>query len=240
MITPRDPRSKIIIFLGALLLTLSIPADQPRLFWVPALFLLAMAITTKFPPRRLLAPLLLSVPILAGTCLVLIFTKGGGDTIHIGSLAMSETALTVARNLTVRTALSLFCVALLLHTTPLHQLLGGLSWFRIPGLFLELLSFTVRYMAMIGNELAKMRRAAASRGYGSRWFWQARVLGFMAGSLFIRAHGRGECIHRAMISRGYTSQSLHAPQESMKPADFLLMGGAISLFALTLLSGLWP
>jgi cobalt/nickel transport system permease protein len=62
----------------------------------------------------------------------------------------------------------------------------------------------VRYLDVITEEMRRMKIARLSRGYDPRWIWQAKALASSMGALFIRAYERGERVHLAMVSRGYS------------------------------------
>ena len=76
-----------------------------------------------------------------------------------------------------------------------------------------------RFLAVIGDEASRMRRARASRsahaasGTGGSIVWRGRVTGALAGSLFIRAYERSERVHLAMLSRGFDGR----PQATTAP-----------------------
>ena len=62
----------------------------------------------------------------------------------------------------------------------------------------------VRYLDVVTDEMARMRVARESRGFTARDIRQWPVLARSAGALFIRSYERGERVHLAMLSRGYT------------------------------------
>jgi cobalt/nickel transport system permease protein len=64
----------------------------------------------------------------------------------------------------------------------------------------------IRYADVVGSELRRMRVARESRGFQARHLGALKVLGPAAGSLFIRSYERGERVHLAMLSRGYTGR----------------------------------
>ena len=94
----------------------------------------------------------------------------------------------------------------LVSTTPFARLLGALRWMRVPGIFVDLLALTYRYLFVLVDEAMTMRRAAAARGYAPRWLGQAALIGSLAGSLFVRSYERAERVYGAMLLRGYGSR----------------------------------
>jgi cobalt/nickel transport system permease protein len=95
----------------------------------------------------------------------------------------------------------------------------------------------VRYLEVIVDELGRMRTAMAARGYDPRWLWQVRPIATSAGALFIRSYERGERVHAAMVSRGFSGvmPSLDEPKATSRQwamaAGFLVVAGTIAALA---------
>jgi cobalt/nickel transport system permease protein len=66
------------------------------------------------------------------------------------------------------------------------------------------MGFMVRYLDVVTQEMRRMRIARESRGFDGRDVRHWPVLARSAGALFIRSYERGERVHLAMLSRGYT------------------------------------
>ncbi len=62
----------------------------------------------------------------------------------------------------------------------------------------------IRYGDVITDEMRRMSVARRSRGFEARGVRHWGVLAKSAGALFIRSYERGERVHLAMVSRGYT------------------------------------
>ena len=89
-------------------------------------------------------------------------------------------------------------------TTEPTEILVGLRRLRMPELIVSIMGFMVRYLEVVTGEMSRMLTAMRSRGCQPRsprhWPALARSLG----ALFIRSFERGERVHLAMLSRGYT------------------------------------
>jgi len=74
----------------------------------------------------------------------------------------------------------------------------------MPEMLVQIMGFMIRYLDVVTGEMARMTTAMRSRGCDPRsprhWPMLARSLG----ALFIRSYERGERVHLAMLSRGYT------------------------------------
>jgi len=92
-------------------------------------------------------------------------------------------------------------------TTAPRDLLAGLERLRLPATLVAILSFMVRYLSVVSDDLQRMRIARESRGYsGSRVGQLTAVAGGVV-ALFVRSFERGERVHLAMRSRGYTGRN---------------------------------
>ena len=104
--------------------------------------------------------------------------------------------------------LSAFAVLLVVGTTPLPRLLGGLESLGAPRVLLQVSQFLYRYLFVISEQAQHMRLAAACRaGQGSRRTEKRSRFRAAAGILavlFARSYDRAEGIHRAMLARGYS------------------------------------
>ena len=103
----------------------------------------------------------------------------------------------------IKSTISVLAVILLSSTTPFPELLRGMEKMKIPHMLTTLLSFMYRYIFVLIDEMQRMRRARDSRGWKGKWVWQAKVIGHMIASLFIRSCERGERVYAAMPARGY-------------------------------------
>jgi cobalt/nickel transport system permease protein len=95
----------------------------------------------------------------------------------------------------------------------------------MPPLLVAILAAMYRYIAVLVDEFTSMRRAAASRNLMGNNRRQRQIFGNMIGALFIRTYDRGDRIHQAMLSRGYTG---------LPPVAHIPQGGKADVVALTL------
>src|SRR5713226_3094329 len=114
--------------------------------------------------------------------------------------------------------LSALAALLLVATTPLPQLLRGLDMLGVPGFLLMVAQFLYRYLFVITEQAHRMRLAGLCRG--GRGF---RASAGALGVLFARSYERAECIHRAMVSRGFQGhfQLLSTTRFRLEDAAFL-------------------
>jgi cobalt/nickel transport system permease protein len=91
-------------------------------------------------------------------------------------------------------------------TTEPRDILSGLDRLHFPHQLVEIMGFMVRYVDVVTDEMRRMRIARESRGFTARDVRHWPVLARSAGALFIRSYERGERVHLAMLSRGYTGR----------------------------------
>jgi cobalt/nickel transport system permease protein len=127
-----------------------------------------------------------------------------GPRVDVLGLSLSEPGVWAALNVLAKGTLGVVASILLAATTEPRALLVGLQRLRVPALLVEIASFMVRYVDVVADEMRRMRIARESRGFQAGHLGHVRVLAQAAGALFIRSYERGERVHLAMLSRGYT------------------------------------
>lgn len=131
--------------------------------------------------------------------------RGGGDVVwQWGWFTITTEGLTVLGSVSLKVILSLMMLNLLSLTTSIPALLHALHVLKTPPLLVAIIASMYRYIGVLIDEVTTMRRAALSRNLTQNRRWQRLVLGNTIGALFIRTYERGERIHQAMLSRGYT------------------------------------
>lgn len=138
-----------------------------------------------------------------------------------GWLQITTTGLNVLGSVTLKAFLSLLMLNILILTTSIPSLLHALAELKVPPLLVAILSSMYRYIAVLIDEFDSMRRAALSRNLMASKQWQRLVIGNMIGSLFIRTYERGDRIHQAMLSRGYTGLLPVTQDYKMGRIDYL-------------------
>ena len=194
---------KILTVLAFTLLVVATPRT-----WLPAyagyLLLIAAAIgVSRVPPLYVLRRTVIEVPFLV-FALLLPFVATGPTTEFLG-LIVSESGLLAAWT-SSSGARSGCWPAYLAATTEPQDLLIGLERLRLPHQLVQIMAFMVRYLDLVTGEMARMKVARESRGFSARNPRHWPVLARTAGALFIRSYERGERVHLAMLSRGYTGR----------------------------------
>ncbi|MEV8568214.1 cobalt ECF transporter T component CbiQ [Streptomyces sp. NPDC051322] len=196
------PHCKLAAALAFVIVVVSTPRTAMWAFALYALLLAGVAAAARIPAAFLLKRLLIEIPFVAFAVLMPFVVPG--DQIHVLGVALSRSGLWDAWNVLAKGTLGVAASVILASTTELRALLLGLQRLRLPPLLVQIASFMIRYGDVITDEMRRMSIARRSRGFEARGVRQWGVLGKSAGALFIRSYERGERVHLAMVSRGYT------------------------------------
>ncbi|MYV56029.1 cobalt ECF transporter T component CbiQ [Streptomyces sp. SID3212] len=196
------PHCKLAAVFCFVLVVVSTPREAVWAFGLYALLLAAVAAAARVPAGFLLRRMLIEVPFVAFAVLMPFVVPG--DEIHVLGVPLSVPGLWGAWNVLAKGTLGVAASVLLASTTELRSLLLGLQRLRLPPLLVQIASFMIRYGDVITDEMRRMSIARRSRGFEARGVRHWGVLAKTAGALFIRSYERGERVHLAMVSRGYT------------------------------------
>lgn len=180
-------------------------ATPVRAMWAFVLYaglLVTLAAVATLPPRVILPRMVVEVPFLLFAALMP-FT-GPDPQVQVLGLELSEPGLWAAWGIVAKGTIGVLGAIILAATTPARDLLTGLKALHVPPMLVQIASFMLRYMHVVGNEMARMKVARESRGFQATGVRSWPVIAQSAGALFIRSYERGERVHLAMLSRGYT------------------------------------
>ncbi len=200
-----EPHHKLLALVGFVLLVVATPGDAYPFFAGYLAVLAAVVARSGVPPSYLLKRTVVELPFVV-FALIVPFVSRGPQT-EVWGVTVSEPGLVAAGALLMKGTLGVLASLLLAATTEPHDVVRGLERLRMPAPLVQILSFMVRYLDVVGDEMGRMRTALASRGFTARNPRHWPVIARSAGALFIRSYERGERVHLAMLSRG------HAPGE---------------------------
>ncbi|MEU2547551.1 cobalt ECF transporter T component CbiQ [Streptomyces roseolus] len=196
------PHTKLAAVLGFVLVVVTTPREAVWAFACYAALLAAVAALARVPAGFLLRRLAIEVPFVAFAVLMP-FVVPGEQTTVLG-VSLSVPGLWGAWNILAKGTLGVAASVLLAATTELRSLVLGLQRLGLPSPLVQIASFMIRYGDVITDEMRRMSIARRSRGFEASGVRHWGVLAKSAGALFIRSYERGERVHLAMISRGYT------------------------------------
>ena len=193
---------KLVSLLGFMLVVVATPRDWHSAFAIYAVVLLAMVGASRVPPSYLAKRMAIEIPFVVFALLVPVVAQG--PQVHVWGLGVSEPGLVAAGGLLMKGTLGVLASLTLAATTEPEDVVRGLQRLRMPDLLVQIMGFMIRYLDVVTGEMGRMLTAMRSRGCDPRsprhWPALARSLG----ALVIRSYERGERVHLAMLSRGYT------------------------------------
>ena len=198
------PEVKIV---AAFAVTVAIVATPREAFWAfgaYAVLLAGVAAVAGVGAGWLAKRALIELPFVV--LAVVLPLVGGGERVEWAGLSLSVDGLYGAWNIVAKGTLGVIASLLLAATTPMRDLLLGLERLRTPQVVIQIATFMLRYLVVIGDQARRMRIARLSRGHDPGFLWQAHAFAASVGSLFIRSYERGERVYLAMVSRGYTGR----------------------------------
>lgn len=128
----------------------------------------------------------------------------GGDRVTVLGLSLSAPGLLAAWNILVKGTLGVLVSLTLAATTPVRAIPGGLSRLHLPGVVVTVATLMLRYVDLLVAEIDRMRIARIARGDDPRALHQIGATARGIGGVFLRSYERGERVHLAMLSRGFT------------------------------------
>ena len=193
---------KLVALVAFMLAVVATPIDRYAVFAGWAVVLLVVVAVSQVPPTYLARRMVVEVPFVV-FALLLPFIATGPRTELFG-LTVSHAGLVAAAGLLMKGTLGVLAALTLAATTEPDDVLRGLQRLRVPDPLVQIMGFMVRYLDVVTGEMGRMLTAMRSRGYDPRSPRHWPVLARSLGALFIRSYERGERVHLAMLSRGYT------------------------------------
>lgn len=230
--------AKLVASVAFVLLVVSTPG---HVWWAWILYGLTVAVlagVAGLGARQLRRALVIETPFLLFALLLPVVTPG--ERVDVLGLSLSTAGLAGAWNLLAKATIGVVVSFSLAATTAPRELLTGLERLRMPALVVQIMSFMVRYVDVVDGEMRRMHVARVSRGFISRDVRQWGVVARSAGAMFIRSYERGERVHLAMLSRGYTGQmpvlgtSAATPRQWLAAAALPVTGAIVCTAAWTL------
>ena len=219
-----DPRAKVLLVTGALVVVLSEPVGALPPFGPYYLLVIALLVATRTPPGFLVRRLAAVAPLVL-TAAILILLVGGGS---------REMAL----SLVLRAFAAVALLTLLVATEETGEILWAMGALGMPRLFTTQSAFMLRFAHLLGQEVGRTDRARRSRTPGPLRAGRIKTYGQQAALVFLRGWKRSQVVHQAMLSRGFTGSFPVPPRERMAPADMAMVLAGLGLFTAVRLW--WP
>jgi len=193
---------KLVTLFTFVVVVVLTPREQVWAFVGYGLLLLGVVLVAELSPLMVLRRMAVELPFVVFAVLLPFFARG--PTTEVGPFTLSIDGLWGAWNILAKGTLGVAASVILAATTEPRGLLLGLERLKMPPVLVHIATFMLRYFDVVFAEMQRMRIARESRGFHARHLGHVRVLAHSAGALFIRSYERGERVHLAMLSRGYS------------------------------------
>lgn len=224
-----SPQVKLVALFVFVIATATTPRHATWAFGIHGAVLSLAVAMSRVPLRVIARRILIVTPFIVFAVFVPLLADG--QTTRFGPLHLSVEGLWAAWNIVAKTILGATASILLTATTPIPELLAGLTRLHVPAAVVSIIAFMVRYLDLIVDQLNRTRQSMTARCHDPRWLWQSKPLATAAGTLFVRTYERGERIHNAMVARGFTGRMPDSIPTQASPAQWV---AALSLPLLAL------
>jgi cobalt/nickel transport system permease protein len=215
--------------LSFIIVSAATPITQWQAFIAYFAAIFIVSLVAKIPTPTLLKRSLIEIPFILFAILMPFF--GTGERFEVGPFNLYRESLLAAAGIVVKGTLGVLSAVVLSTSTTARELLRGLEKLHLPKSMVQIAAFMLRYVNVISDEMERMKVARESRGFIATGLKDWKVIAIAASALFIRSYERGERVHLAMLSRGYTGVLPHDMSEGAS-LKIWLQGLALPLFAL--------
>ncbi|MGB1502156.1 MAG: cobalt ECF transporter T component CbiQ [Ilumatobacteraceae bacterium] len=197
-----SPEAKLVAVVAIVVVIALTPRRETLAFALYASGAWAIITMTKIGVLTYLKRLSVIIPFVMFALIVPFI--GGGESVRVVGVSLSVDGLWATWNILAKAGLGATMSIALSATTPVAELLHGMTRLKVPRLLVAIIAFMLRYIDVLVEQLGRMRRSMVARGHDPRWLWQVKPIASSAGALFVRSYERGERVHQAMLARGYT------------------------------------
>ena len=197
---------KVVALLGFVVAVVLVP---PRQWWalLAAAAVLAVVVRiARLPAVVVVRRMVVEVPFVVFALLLPVLATG--PRVDVLGVPLAVEGLVGAWNLLAKATIGVVAAITLAATTTPRDLVAGLERLRVPDALVQIVAFMLRYLAVVADDLHRMRIARESRGAPPGWWGQLRAVAATIGALFVRTYERGERVQQAMLARGWTGRSV--------------------------------
>jgi cobalt/nickel transport system permease protein len=220
--------AKVVAALGVVTAIAITPRQQVWAFGLYALMVSVLVGVARVPPKFVAVRLLGVAPFVVFALLIPFIATG--ETTEVWGMELSVEGLWATWNILAKGILGATVTIVLTATTEVPDIIEGMGTLRVPAIFVSITMFMIRYLELVSDELGRMRLAMAARGYDPSGLHQVQPIASSAGTLFVRSYERGERIHAAMLSRGFTGTMPDLGHRRATGVEWLAVGALVSIF----------
>jgi cobalt/nickel transport system permease protein len=216
-----DPRAKLVSF--TFLIFSFVFVNDIRMaflgFLLSFLILLISRLPLEFAFKRIRMVFFFLFPLL----LVMPFTVDGKELFNIEGISFTMDGLIFA-SLVITRALAAVTLALtMLATTRFDITMKALYSLKIPGILVQMLMFTYRYIFVITDEFSRMWESMECKGFSLKANYHGlSIFGNMLGMIIIKSYDRTRRVYESMVSKGYDGKPGTLINLKMGAKDYVL------------------
>lgn len=183
----------------------AVVATPREMFWpylVFAIILLTVWRLAAVPVGWIAPRMLIEAPFVV--LAVLLPFAEGGDRVPVAGLSLSVSGLYAAWGIVIKGTLGVAASLTFAATTQARDLPLALSRLGVPSTITPIIVMMLRYLDLLSAEVRRMQVARIARGDSPRMVHQAGAIATSVGAVFLRSYERGERVHLAMASRGFS------------------------------------
>lgn len=195
---------KILSLLSFLIICVATPIQNYWAFIGYGLTIAALLGMARLPVLTIAKRATIEIPFVIFAFLMPFFSSG--ERFEILSFEISRPGAIAALSIITKGTLGVLIAILLSGSTPAREILRGFELLKMPSLLVQIMTFMLRYMNVITDEMERMKVARLSRGFEERGIRDWKFIAGTAGALFVRSYERGERVHTSMIARGYQGE----------------------------------
>lgn len=234
-----DPRARLLVALGYALVVLSL--DSLPMLGMALLIAIGFAFAARLMAALIFKRLVALEAFMLLLCCLLPLTVPGEPWFTLGPLSASWDGLWLAAVILLKANTIVLMLLTLVGSLEPVVLGHTLARLRVPDKLVHLFLFTVRYLAVLGDEYHRLRRAMLARGFkakSDRHSW--RSFGWLIGMLLVRSLDRAERVLAAMKCRGFHGRFylLIEQRWSWRDTGFALVSVVVMGFLLALNGGI--
>lgn len=183
----------------------AVVATPREMFWPYAVYAAILVVVWRVgdvPVRWILPRMVIEAPFVV--LAVLLPFAEGGPRVDVAGLSLSVGGLYAAWGIVIKGTLGVAASLTFAATTPARALPLALTRLGVPATVTPIIVMMLRYTDLLSAEIRRMHIARLARGDSPRLLHQAGSIAKGVGALFLRSYERGERVHLAMASRGFT------------------------------------
>lgn len=220
---------KILALLGFLLVVVTTPITHYWSYLGYFALIISAILIAGLPLLTVFRRSLIEIPFLLFALLMPFF--GTGESYEVAGFTLYREGILAGAAIVAKGTLGVLGAITLSSTSTAREILRGLERLHLPALMVNIASFMLRYLNVVTDEMERMRIARASRGFEARGIRDWRILASVIATLFMRSYERGERVHLAMLSRGFTGVIPRTPEPPTSKSLYA-KAFALPLFAL--------